>query len=282
MNETRRKIKLRARELCMKDQAAFIILTLLYQVATDWVSTILGLIRQNPLSEISSAFVESSNSIYESALTNGGTAMDIQPAYLSAMAKAREIFSDQTAIILLFLYVILFLYSLIMSYGYYRCAMDQVREGTARRKDLFSMFYLAGKIIAMEMLLTGITMLGFVVCFFPGIYFFYRYYMASFYLIDHPEKSIFQAMSHSARMTRGHKMELMICDISFLGWVLAAMAVTNIFANLGTMMGAAAEQLLFLVSSTIMNGYIMPYRQLTFVLYYESFRTLQPETAANS
>lgn len=281
MNETRRKIKLRARELCMKDQAAFIILTLLYLVATDWVTTILGLIRQNPLNEISSAFVESANNIYQAALDSGAAAMDIQPAYLSAMAKAREIFSSQTAIILLFLYVMLFLYSVIMGYGYYRCAINQVREGTARRQDLFSMFYLAGKIIVMEMLIAGITMLGFVICFFPGIYFFYRYYMASFYLIDHPEESIFQAMRHSARMTRGHKLELMICDISFFGWTLAAMVVTNIFANFGAMAGEIGEELLFLVSSTIMNGYIMPYRQLTFVLYYESFRTLQPETAEN-
>ncbi len=281
MNETRRKIKRRARELCMKERSALIVVTLLYLVVTDWLEAVVEFIQANPISEITSAFSASVYNLYEKALVSGATSVDLQPAYLSAIAKGREIFSSQTTIFLLFLYVMLFLYSVIMSYGYFRCVMTQVRGGKASGRELFSMFYLAGKIILMELLVTAIILLGFIILFFPGFYFTYRYYMASYCLIDHPEESIFQAMHRSARMTRGHKLELMICDLSFWGWMLAAIVVTSFFESFGAMFGAIGAELLYLVSVTIMDGYILPYQQSTFVLYYESFRTLQPDETAS-
>lgn len=278
MGYTRQVMKAQAKDLCMKDQASFITLTLFYLLATDWVVTLVQMIKANPLGEAASVFSNSVQALTQAALDSGSTvAPDLQPAYSAAFAKAREVFADRFAMVLVFLYVLLFLYSVIMNYGYFYSAMKQARGEMAEKADLFSMFYLAGRILLMEFAITAIAVAGFALCIFPGIYFYYAYYMAPYCLIDHPDDSIFRAMGRSMRMMHRHKFEMFMCDMSFLGWMMLALIITNTFANLGSTMGPTVSELLFLISNTVMSGYIIPYRQLTVTLYYDSFRTLQPE-----
>lgn len=281
MNETRQEIKAKARDLVMKDQAAFVMLTLVFLVLTDWISTILQLIRANPLTEAMNTFSESVHELTQQALDSGAaTVPDLQPAYNAAFFRAREIFADRFTLVIVFLYVLVFLYSVIMSYGYFRCAMTHAREGQADRQELFSMFYLAGRILVMEFIVTGITLIAFSFFFLPGIYFYYAYYMAPYCLIDHPEESFLHAMGRSMKMMRGHKLEMCMCDLSFVGWMLLSLIITNTMANFGNLAGPVAAELMFLLSATVMNGYIMPYRQLTVTLYYDSFRMLQNDTVS--
>ena len=43
---------------------------------------------------------------------------------------------------------------------------------------------------------------------------------ALYLLLDHPEKSAWQCLRESAAVMRGHKWELFVLDLSFLGWML--------------------------------------------------------------
>ena len=54
----------------------------------------------------------------------------------------------------------------------------------------------------------------------PGIIAAYRYRQALYLLLDHPEKSAWQCLRESAALMRGHKWELFVLDLSFLGWML--------------------------------------------------------------
>lgn len=54
----------------------------------------------------------------------------------------------------------------------------------------------------------------------PGIIAAYRYRQALYLLLDHPEKSAWQCLRESAAVMRGHKWELFVLDLSFLGWML--------------------------------------------------------------
>ena len=48
----------------------------------------------------------------------------------------------------------------------------------------------------------------------------YRYRMGMFLLMDHPELTPFRVLRVSSAMTKGHRMELFLLDLSFLPWGL--------------------------------------------------------------
>ena len=277
MNETRRALKTTARGLLQGEHVGILRLTLLYLFLTDWLTTILGFIKQNPLTTVMNTFADSVDRITQAALANGTQSIDLTPAYNSAAQTARELLSQPAERTALYAFILLFLYTIILHYGYYLVCMKHIRREHPDWQDLLSNLYLAGKIIAMEVLVTVLTLVGTAFFLVPGLYFYYRYAMSPYCLLDHPEESFFQAMGRSARMTRGHKVELLVCDLSFVGWVVAGMLIADACALLGGIAGAAGASLLTLVGSTAFHCYFTPYRQLTFLQYYESFVSLQPE-----
>ena len=54
----------------------------------------------------------------------------------------------------------------------------------------------------------------------PGIVKIYSYSMMPFIIAENPKIGAVQAMDISKIMTRGHKMDLLIMDLSFLGWTI--------------------------------------------------------------
>lgn len=56
----------------------------------------------------------------------------------------------------------------------------------------------------------------------PGIVKFYSYSQMFFLLIEYPNLSISQAMKISKEITRGHKGDLFVMHLSFLGWAILA------------------------------------------------------------
>ena len=83
---------------------------------------------------------------------------------------------------------------------------------------------------------------------FPGIIAAYRYSMAIYLLVDHPELSPMDCIRESKRMMTGHKAELFVLDLSFIGWyLLSAIPVVGYFVRIWT----------------------VPYIGMTKALYYE-------------
>ena len=54
----------------------------------------------------------------------------------------------------------------------------------------------------------------------PGIVKSYSYYMMGYILTDHPEMGWKEAIAESKQMMYGHKMDLFVLHLSFLGWIL--------------------------------------------------------------
>lgn len=54
----------------------------------------------------------------------------------------------------------------------------------------------------------------------PGIIMTYAYEMTPYILNDHPELGAMDAIRRSKEMMKGHKWELFVFDLSFLGWFL--------------------------------------------------------------
>lgn len=62
----------------------------------------------------------------------------------------------------------------------------------------------------------------------PGIIKSYSYAMTSYILLDRPELSPTEALKESEKMMDGHKMELFLLDLSFIGWILLSMLTCGI------------------------------------------------------
>lgn len=87
----------------------------------------------------------------------------------------------------------------------------------------FGSFFLAGLLIMVLSLLLGVITLG-----IGTIILAYAYSMVPYLLHDYPELSVREAMKLSREMTRGHKWELFILDLTFIGWILLAILTLGI------------------------------------------------------
>lgn len=84
----------------------------------------------------------------------------------------------------------------------------------------------------------------------PGIIKTYSYAMTTFILHDNPGISANDAITKSRRMMDGHKFDLFILDLSFIGWYL---------------LGALTFGILIIF-------YVEPYHQVTRANFYEQLR----------
>ena len=113
---------------------------------------------------------------------------------------------------------VLTLVSYIVGAGYVLFLLNTIRRNAPCVGNLLDGFGFAFKIIflnILEGLLIGLWSLLLVV---PGVIAAYRYSMALYILVDDPTKSPLQCISESKQLMSGHKMELFILDLSFIGW----------------------------------------------------------------
>lgn len=80
-------------------------------------------------------------------------------------------------------------------------------------RDDFSNTFLIG---LMTMIFTVLWSLLFII---PGIIKSYSYSMAMYVKDDHPDYDWKQCIDESQRMMQGHKWELFVLDLSFIGWL---------------------------------------------------------------
>lgn len=70
--------------------------------------------------------------------------------------------------------------------------------------------------VSQELIMVGLYAYVCIVMFLVS----YRYRLSYFILMDHPEFSASQALKRAAAMTKGHRLELFLMDLSFLPWLL--------------------------------------------------------------
>ena len=134
--------------------------------------------------------------------------------------------------------------------GYSKYILSFVRGKKLEMKDIFDFAKKYWVVSFLVSLLTGLAvLLGFVLLIIPGYILaiglmFYREVCA-----DNPDKNPMEIVKISWNMTKGHKMDLFIMGLSFLGWELVG-------------------------SLTFGIGYIwiIPYMLVSFTLAYEELK----------
>ena len=111
--------------------------------------------------------------------------------------------------------------------------------------DIFTGFNSTGKALWLNILTSIFTFLWSLLLIIPGIIKKYSYSMAFYILADNPELTAREALSKSKEMMNGHKWDLFVLQLSFIGWYLLS----------GITLGIAAIYVVPYVSSTTANFY---------------------------
>lgn len=291
----RKILKANAKQMMGDTQPAVWGVTLVFLLATVWLSKVVDLV--NPVRQ-------QMESIY-SAMQQASINAD-QGAMLSAMYQMQALARTPGFTVAILVSVLIGLYSKVVGWGYTGYSLRVTREGTGDIGDLFSRFYMAGKIIGTEILqgifvflwaLAGILPLsilavtvgtqndalvalflfiGVIVASVLAIIAAYRYAMIPYILLDDPDCPIMEAFRRSKSIMKGRKGELFVLELSFFGWsFLAILAVGLATAILPS--GIVAT-VVALVIATACNLFLVPYQQLTFSQWYDEVRP-QPQPA---
>lgn len=163
---------------------------------------------------------------------------------------SQPIFSLPTTVVL-FLGVVIRLTSMVLGAGYIIYTLSVRRGLYTSYGTLFDGFIFAGKVILLEVLITIFVFLWSLLLVFPGIIASYRYRFALYNLCEHPSMSVMEALRMSKAQTRGHKWQLFVLDLSFIGW--------NLLCSL---------------TLGILSIWIMPYIQQTDIGYFVAIRDM--------
>ena len=124
--------------------------------------------------------------------------------------------------------------------GYARFLLRQHDRKELQFSDLFSQFERFGTGFAQKFLRILFIMLWTLLLIIPGIVKGLSYAMTPFILEEHPEMTASQAIKASMRLMDGHKMDLFILGLSFIGWqILACLTMGIGFLFLNPYMNAA-------------------------------------------
>lgn len=146
-----------------------------------------------------------------------------------------------------------FLLGGVLQLGYARFLLKQHDGKALDFNDLFSQFDRFGTGFAQNFLRTLYTFLWSLLLIVPGIIAALSYAMTPFILEEHPELTASEAIARSKALMDGHKMDLFILNLTFLGWdILCALT-----ANIG-------------------NLFLNPYKNAAYAVFYREIS--QPQT----
>lgn len=156
-----------------------------------------------------------------------------------------------------FLDLLIQILSVIVGAGFTIFCLNTVRGREASVWNLLDGFSMFLRIIWLHILEVIFIFLWSLLLIIPGIIAAYRYRMALYLLVEHPEMSAMDCINESKRLMVGHKWELFVVDLSFLGWAILVGFVNGI----GSAMG-------IILLGQLINIWFVPFYQLTLAEYY--------------
>lgn len=259
----RSAVKNQTKQMLRAGNPAPWLVTLVFLLATTWVSQIVDLVVPNPFDDVLTNMQQMLINVSGSAVISDSTINAMTQQVFSALSGGTAMWAILAALIVAF-------YSMVVGVGYTAFNLHRMRGEESGYGDLFSYFYLAGKIILLEVLKVIFVYLWSLLFIFPGIVASYRYRMAEYALIDEPDISALEAIRRSKRMMLGHKWELFTVDVSFIGWQILCTAVVSIISQLGfvAVMPDVVTTILALIANTACSMFLTAYISLTEAGFY--------------
>lgn len=259
----RSAVKQRTKHMLREGNPAPWKVTLVFLLATTWVSQIVDVILPNPFNAVSANLQQWSVILDGSATVSESTIDATLQQVFSNLTVASAKWAILVALVILF-------YSIVVGFGYSAYALHRMRGEEGGYEDLFSYFYLAAKIIWMEILKCIFIYLWSLLLVFPGFIAYYRYRMAEYVLLDDPDISALEAIRRSKQMMVGRKFELFIVDLSFIGWQILCTVVVSVVSGVFGALSVPGMivTILTLIADTVISMYLTAYITLTEAGFY--------------
>ena len=163
----RQALKQRAKRLIGWGNPAMFLITLVYVLATTWVSSLSSLAVPNPLNSVSEIYMNWYNGLMDAMQSSG---MVSQGTIDALTQRILSCFVGPQAAIGLLVALLVSFYSFVVGVGYCSVNLRAMRgQETGGYKELFSHFDIAAKIILMELLKVIFISLWSFLFVFPGI-----------------------------------------------------------------------------------------------------------------
>lgn len=107
-------------------------------------------------------------------------------------------------------------------------ALNAARGENAQLSDLIEGFRRFGDVFVLHLLIGLYTFLWSLLFVIPGIVKSYSYALAPYILRDNPGMRPSEAITLSRELMDGHKMELFVLQLSFIGWVILSVFTAGI------------------------------------------------------
>lgn len=112
------------------------------------------------------------------------------------------------------------LLSALFTFGIISFSLKISRNEEVTYKELFSKTNLWLFFILVTLLVGIFVSLWSLLLIIPGIIAGYAYRMVYFVKLDNPDIGVLEAISKSKEIMRGHKLDLFILQLSFIGWII--------------------------------------------------------------
>lgn len=141
------------------------------------------------------------------------------------------------------------LFTGLISFGLCSAFLSVIRVKTMKIENLFDCTKNFGTVFVANILMGIYTFLWSLLFVIPGIVKSYSYAMTNYILLDNPNMTASEAITESRKMMDGHKLELFILDLSFIGWYFLSVFTFGILLL-----------------------YVEPYMMATRAAFYENLR----------
>lgn len=129
-------------------------------------------------------------------------------------------YDDESSLGTSFYEYIIMMLLLPLYWGYIVLFLNVARDNSCQMGSLFHGFSDYGRIFGTMLLQTVYICLWTLLLIIPGIIKTYSYALTPYILKDNPELSFNGAIDKSMAMMKGHKMDLFLLDLSFIGWFI--------------------------------------------------------------
>ncbi len=137
---------------------------------------------------------------------------------------------------------------IIVGLGFLIFLLNSLRGTSPDLGNLLDGFNYWWKVLVLDLVCGLFILLWSLLLVIPGLVAAYRYSMANYLLITHPEYGVMDCIRESKRLTQGWKAQLFVLDLSFLGWWLLCLVP---------------------VLGWLLSIWVTPYRSLSFLQVYE-------------
>ena len=133
-----------------------------------------------------------------------------------------------------------------LTIGQCKFFINLANRSNPKFSDLWYGFNNMLRAIGVTLLVGVIVFIGSILFIIPGIILAFMYSQVYYIMAENPEMSIMNCLKESSRIMKGHKMDLFILELSFLGWGIL-MVIT---------LGIAGLYVLPYYNATLTNFYL--------------------------